>query len=124
MLITSFIILTTYSTTGLALLLLQAIIYIKSELRTNKLLLPIIIVLVIPIYLVFSLNIDNKIQDDNDSTNKRIFDLTQPLFIALEYPLTGIGLDLFQFQKTRCCIFLQKKETLFSISFEIFQFHN
>lgn len=99
---TSFLILTTYSTTGLGLLLLQAIIYMRSEFKTNKLFIPIIISLIIPIYLVFNLNLDNKIKGENESSfQKRIFDLTQPLFIALEYPLTGIGLDLFQFQKVR-----------------------
>ena len=98
----AFLILTTYSTTGIALLLIQMLVFMKSESKSNKFLIPIVVVLIIPIYLVFSMNIDSKIQGERESSfQKRIFDLTQPIFIALEYPLTGIGLDLFQFQKIR-----------------------
>ena len=35
------------------------------------------------------------------SFQKRYFDLVQPFFIALEHPLTGIGLDVEQFQEMR-----------------------
>jgi hypothetical protein len=98
----AFLIITTYSTTGLMLLLLQLIIYTKSEMKKNIFILPISLSLIIPIYLVFNLNLDSKIQGENESSfQKRVFDLTQPLFIALENPLTGIGLDVFQFQKIR-----------------------
>jgi hypothetical protein len=98
----AFLIITTYSTTGLMLLLLQLIIYTKSEMKKNIFILPISLSLIIPIYLVFNLNLDSKIQGENESSfQKRVFDLTQPLFIALENPLTGVGLDVFQFQKIR-----------------------
>ena len=58
--------------------------------------------LCIPVYMIFSLNVEEKIQGEKESSfQKRYFDLVQPLFIALEHPLTGIGLDIEQFQKMR-----------------------
>jgi len=70
--------------------------------KKNIIILPIVLSLIIPIYLVFNLNLDSKIQGEKESSfQKRVFDLTQPLFIALENPLTGIGMDVFQFQKIR-----------------------
>jgi len=102
LLLITFLIITTYSTTGLILLLLQLFIYVKSEIKKNIIILPIVLSLIIPIYLIFNLNIDSKVQGEKESSfQKRVFDLTQPLFIALENPLTGIGLDVFQFQKIR-----------------------
>tara|TARA_B110000467_G_C18333038_1_gene494959 strand:- start:2002 stop:3264 length:1263 start_codon:yes stop_codon:yes gene_type:complete len=102
LLVVSFAILSTYSTTGLALLLIQGIVYFRSESKNNKVLLPIIIVLSIPVYLAFSVNVEEKVQGEKEASfQKRLFDLTQPFFIALEHPLTGIGLDLEQFQKMR-----------------------
>ena len=61
---------------------------------------PILIILLIPIYLVLSTNVKEKISGEREASfQKRMFDFTQPFFIALDYPLTGIGLDLVQFQK-------------------------
>jgi len=98
----SFVILTSYSTTGLAILLIQALVYLSEERKNNKLILPVIAILLVPIYFVFSVNVDDKIQGEKEASfQKRIFDLTQPVFIAMENPLTGIGLDVFQFQKIR-----------------------
>ena len=102
LLLTAFVILTTYSTTGLALLLLQVAVYIQNEFKRNKLLIPFVLIFAIPVYFVFSINVDEKIQGEKEASfQKRLFDLTQPLFIALEHPLTGIGLDDEQFQKMR-----------------------
>ncbi len=98
----SFVILTSYSTTGLAILLIQVLVYLSEERKNNKLILPVIAILLVPIYFVFSVNVDDKIQGEKEASfQKRIFDLTQPVFIAMENPLTGIGLDVFQFQKIR-----------------------
>ena len=98
----SFVILTSYSTTGLAILLIQALVYLLEERKNNKLILPVIAILLVPIYFVFSVNVDDKIQGEKEASfQKRIFDLTQPVFIAMENPLTGVGLDNFQFQKIR-----------------------
>ena len=102
LLVVSFAILSTYSTTGLALLLIQGVVYFRSEFKDNKLLLPVILALSIPVYFAFTVNVEEKIYGEKEASfQKRLFDLTQPFFIALEHPLTGIGLDLDQFQKMR-----------------------
>lgn len=102
LLLTAFVILTTYSTTGLALLLLQTAIYIQNEFKRNKILISLVLLFAIPVYFIFSINVDEKIKGEKEASfQKRLFDLTQPFFIALEYPLTGVGLDLDQFQKMR-----------------------
>ena len=102
LIITAIVLLTTYSTTGIALLLIQLGFYVVQEMRNNKLLIPIILLFTFPAYMVFSANIEEKIHGEKEASfQKRLFDLTQPLFIALENPLTGIGLDIEQFQKIR-----------------------
>ena len=96
-----FAILTTYSTTGLLLLILQIIYFAHKELKSNiKILL--IIVLMAPLYVFFNANMNEKIYGDGESSfQKRLFDFTQPIFIAIENPLTGVGLDLDRFQELR-----------------------
>ena len=96
-----FAILTTYSTTGLLLLILQIIYFAHKELKSNiKILL--IIVLMAPLYVFFNVNMNEKIYGDGESSfQKRLFDFTQPIFIAIENPLTGVGLDLDRFQELR-----------------------
>ena len=102
LLLTAAVILTTYSTTGLALLLIQSVVYIFYEFKTNKWLIPFVFVLCIPLYMIFSMNAEEKIQGEKEASfQKRYFDLIQPLFIAFENPLTGIGLDAEQFQNMR-----------------------
>ena len=98
----TFLVLTTYSTTGIAILLVQILIFIKEEFKVNKLLAPLLLFVMLPIYIVFSFNIDSKLRGEKQfSFQKDTFDLTQPLFIAVDHPLTGVGLDLFQFQNIR-----------------------
>ena len=100
--LTAVTIVTTYSTTGIALLLLQSLVYILKELKNNKWLVPLFIFFTFPVVMIFNLNVEEKFQGKKEfSFQKRLFDLTQPLFIAAEYPLTGIGLDLNQFQAMR-----------------------
>ena len=100
--LTAVAIVTTYSTTGIALLLLQSLVYILKEMKNNKLLVLIFLFFTIPVIMIFNLNVEEKVQGDKQASfQKRLFDLTQPFFIAVEYPLTGIGLDLNQFQKMR-----------------------
>ena len=96
-----FAILTTYSTTGLLLLILQIIYFAHKELKSNiKILL--IIVLMAPLYVFFNVNMNEKIYGEGESSfQKRLFDFTQPIFIAIENPLTGVGLDLDRFQELR-----------------------
>ena len=102
LLITGFVILGTYSTTGILILIAQLVYLFIERFNQNKLLLPIIFLSFIPIYFVFSINIEEKLRGNRVfSFQKRLFDFTQPLFIATTHPLTGVGLDLDQFQKLR-----------------------
>lgn len=102
LLITGFVILGTYSTTGIIILIAQLAYLFLQRFNENKLLLPIIFLSFIPIYFVFSVNIEEKLKGNRVfSFQKRLFDFTQPLFIAVAHPLTGVGLDLDQFQKLR-----------------------
>ncbi len=98
----AFTILTTYSTTGLSVLLFQVIVYLYNEFKKNKLLFSIIVSSIIPIFLVFQINVQEKVKGEKEASfQKRFFDLTQPLYIAVKHPITGIGLDSEQFQKFR-----------------------
>tara|TARA_B100000965_G_scaffold367681_1_gene353811 strand:+ start:2161 stop:3435 length:1275 start_codon:yes stop_codon:yes gene_type:complete len=97
-----FAILGTYSTTGILILIGQLIYLFIQRFNENKLYLPIIFLSFIPIYFIFSINLEEKLRGNRIfSFQKRLFDFTQPIFIAATYPLTGVGLDLDQFQKLR-----------------------
>jgi hypothetical protein len=94
-------ILSTYSTTGLFLLMIQAIYFLQKEFKKNLAMILIAIV-GIPLYLILSINMHDKIHGEGESSfQKRLIDLTQPFFIALENPLTGVGLDVDRFQEVR-----------------------
>ena len=59
-------------------------------------------IVAIPISSVFLFNVEEKTTGDKEASfQKRYFDLVQPFFIAIENPLTGIGLDLYKFQEYR-----------------------
>ena len=75
LILTGFVIMTTYSTTGLALLLLQIIVYIHMEFKKNKILIPLVLLCSFPIYFIFSINIDEKIRGEREASfQKRLFD--------------------------------------------------
>ena len=94
-------ILTTYSTTGILLLLLQ-IVYFSYKAIKSKIKIILLIILITPIYFIFNANLNEKIYGSGESSfQKRLFDLTQPFFIAIANPLTGVGLDPDRFQDTR-----------------------
>jgi len=94
-------IISTYSTTGLFLLIIQLIYFGQKEFKTS--ITPLFIGIIgIPLYFLFTLNMSDKVSGESDgSFQKRLVDLTQPFFIALENPLTGVGLDLDRFQEVR-----------------------
>ena len=97
-----FTILGTYSTTGIIILIGQLLYLFIQRFNENKLYLPIIFLSFIPIYFIFSINLEEKLRGNRIfSFQKRLFDFTQPIFIAATNPLTGVGLDLDQFQKLR-----------------------
>ena len=94
-------IVTTYSTTGLFILILQILYFSQKHYKKYSRLILVILVAA-PLYLLFNFNLSNKIYGERESSfQKRLFDLTQPFYIALENPLTGIGLDLESFQRER-----------------------
>ena len=100
--ITALILITTYSTAGIAILLIQGMIYIIKEFPKNKILAPLALLFLIPVYIIFTSNLNEKVYGEKEASfQKRLFDLTQPFFIALEHPLTGIGLDMEKFQEMR-----------------------
>ena len=102
LIIIAFVIFTTYSTTGLSILLLQGVVYVYNEFKKNKVLFLLILSALIPIYLILQVNVQDKVQGEKEASfQKRFFDLTQPFYIALENPITGVGLDAEQFQKLR-----------------------
>ena len=77
LLFTALVILTSYSTTGLALLLIQVVVYLKNEVKNNKFILLLVLILIVPVYMVFNVNIDEKIYGEGEfSFQKRLFDLT------------------------------------------------
>ena len=96
-----FAILTTYSTTGLLLLMLQIIYFAYKEFKSTINIL-FLIVVIVPLYSFFNSNLNEKVYGEGESSfQKRLFDLTQPFFITLANPLTGVGLDLDRFQEVR-----------------------
>ena len=109
----AFTILTTYSTTGLTILLIQIFALIISEIKKKNLSAFIIPLFLIPVFSLYLINLDGKIRGDYQSSfQKRIFDLVQPFFIAIEYPLTGVGLDGTQFLEIRKDFYIKSKKTI------------
>ena len=94
-------ILSTESTTGLLLLMIQVIYFLHKEYKKN-IALVLIGVIATPLYFFLSANMNEKIYGEGESSfQKRLIDLTQPFFIALENPLTGVGLDNENLQEVR-----------------------
>ena len=96
-----FAIFTTYSTTGIFIMLIVLIFIFWKSIRRNPILIFLAIAFMIPIFYVAKMNIERKSTEKASSMNKRIFDLVQPLAIAIDNPLTGVGLDVEHFQKYR-----------------------
>ena len=95
------VIVTTYSTVGILILLIQLIYYFFLEWKSRFGFL-ILLIIALPISSVFLFNVEEKTTGDRQASfQKRYFDLVQPFFIAIENPLTGIGLDLYKFQEYR-----------------------
>ena len=99
--ITIFVIITTYSTVGIIILLIQMGYFFLFE-QKSKSLIVIFFIIFLPLSSIVMINVEEKtIGEKEASFQKRYFDLVQPFFIALEHPLTGIGLDLYKFQEYR-----------------------
>lgn len=98
--IAAFVILTTYSTTGIAILLLQFLILLFSGNTTRTQKTVIVLVLCIVALPVFILNYKQKVTEGNDSTSEvtsslvRAYDFVEGVNLTRKYPLTGIGLSV------------------------------
>jgi hypothetical protein len=100
--LTTLAILSTLSTTGLFVMMIQFVFYSINVLKKNFFLLPIFIVGFLGLYSITSLNITNKIVGDGSTSFQiRFFDLVQPVLIAFDHPLTGVGLDDQQYIEVR-----------------------
>jgi hypothetical protein len=96
--LTAFLIFTTYSTTGIGILLLQLFVVLFSAKASiiQKILITLgLAVIMLPL---FVLNYTQKLNnDDGDSditsSSLRIYDLLEGVQITRQYPLTGIGLS-------------------------------
>ena len=93
-------IITTYSTTGIFIMIILLVFIFWSYIRKNPLTIIFAISLSLPLYYVAETNIENKTTGERSSSfQKRYLDLVQPLAIARAYPITGVGLDRDYFQK-------------------------
>ena len=98
----TFAILTTFSTTGLMVMFLQFVFYSVTIVKRNLLLFPILIGVLIGLYAITSLNLTDKVLGEGATSFQiRFFDLVQPVYIAADYPLTGVGLDDQQYIEVR-----------------------
>lgn len=110
--------LTTFSTTGLLVLLLQLVIYFFSSVRRNIYFTPVIFLILASIYFVTVDNIRDKVSGDGRySFQARFFDLVQPLYLLKDYPLTGVGLDDEQYLEVR-------QFTIYSLNLNALDFSN
>ena len=95
-------VMTTYSTTGIALLLFQLMVYFSKQLKKNFLILPLVLLIMFPIYQVMKSNIEDKVYGERSSSFAvRMFDLAQPVMMVKDYPITGVGLDKERYRITR-----------------------
>ena len=94
-LITIFVIISTFSTVGLLLMSMLVLMKYKSLLRKKNtwLALPIFIVFIISLYPVINANIEDKFYGDHQSSSQvRLFDALQAFEMIKDYPWTGIGI--------------------------------
>ena len=86
-----FAIFTTYSTSGIILMILIFLFIFKSSIKQNPILIFLAVSVAIPFYFLAKSNVVEKLE--TSSFQKRYFDLVQTISIIKDYPLTGIGLD-------------------------------
>ena len=68
----AFVVITTYSTAGLTILLIQSIVYIYEEVKKSKIFGFIAVLLLFPVIFVYSNNIENKIKGDYESSFQKV----------------------------------------------------
>jgi hypothetical protein len=99
---TTLAILSTFSTTGLIVMMLQFLYYSITIVKKNVFLIPLFAFFILGLYSITSINITDKVLGEGSTSFQvRFFDLVQPILIAADYPLTGIGLDDQQYIEVR-----------------------
>ena len=84
----------TYSSTGIIILAIQLVVFFWAQLKKNILIAPILIALAIPFYQLLEQNLEHKmVGEGSTSAQVRMFDLVQQAVIAIDNPITGLGLD-------------------------------
>jgi hypothetical protein len=107
MLFTVAAILTTYSTTGILIMLVILLYIFRMVIRKKPILLALGLALIVPFNWVVKKNLEEKVYGEQSSSfQKRLFDIKQPLLITIDNPLTGVGLDKEQFQTIRSGYYL------------------
>lgn len=99
---TIFIILTTFSTAGFLIMLIQILYKVKSLLSLKNFLyiLPLSAILLLVFYPLIEANLTDKLVGDNATSSfVRFFDALQSLVIISDYPLTGIGITIESYFK-------------------------
>ena len=92
------LVLTTYSTTGIGILLLQLLVILflgKTSIIQKAVLFLLLATIAVPIFIF---NTRQKVDDDSATTDQtssafRVYDLLEGVKITSQYPLTGIGLS-------------------------------
>ena len=87
-------IISTFSTTGLIVMLIQLSIFFFKIIKQKTYLTPILLLVFGSIFLVAQVNVEDKLSGKGEfSFQSRFFDLVQPIYILKDNPITGVGLD-------------------------------
>lgn len=95
-------IISTFSTTGLFVMLIQLFISFFKIVKTKTYLAPLFLIVLGGVFLVAEVNVRDKLSGSGQlSFQARFFDLVQPFQILIDNPLTGVGLDDEQYVEVR-----------------------
>ncbi len=95
-------IMSTFSTTGLVVMLIQLAIYFSRIIQRKIYLAPIFSLILVGVFFVTQNNVEDKLSGSGQvSFQARFFDLVQPLYILSDNPFTGVGLDDEQYVEIR-----------------------
>lgn len=118
MIMTILCLITTFSTTGLFIMMIQLFFYAKKVLIKNVLFFPILMLFLAFLYTVTKENINDKVYGSGfNSFQVRLFDFVQPISIANANFFTGVGLDDQQFINVR-------NSVKYSVNLDVVGFQN
>lgn len=90
----AFVIMTTYSTTGIGLLMIQIIVALRKVIRRSKITAVVLLMIIAGVGMIVRTNINEKFYGRGEvSAIFRVYDLQEALRLIQRYPLTGIGMD-------------------------------